>query len=403
MVDIGSEVRQIIAGAPNAGPGSLVPVALPGTTVPSGKEVRDATIAGEEGRGMLCSAAELRLSDDHGGIMVLERGEPGQSLAELFGTDAILDCEITPNRPDCLGHIGVARELAAAAEREMKVDFMPSFLPGGPPDLVPVTIEDSALCRRYIGVVVRDVKVAPSPEWLQARLRAAGVRPINNAVDVSAYVMLEYGQPLHVFDLSRLAGPEIRVRRAREGERLLCLDGQERHLTPAMLVIADSRRPLAIGGVIGGEDSKVTETTTNVLLESACFDGVNIRATSRAFSLRTEASLRNEKHLSSELPLAGARRAAQLLTELTGGVVSSQWADEYPVPQEPVRVTLEPWRIDALMGTGGNPTNPFVGVDDHDRNFGDSRVDEPIDVADGAAPIVVAAQQAVARDLHHRP
>lgn len=351
QVDIGGEVRQIIAGAPNAGPGSLVPVALPGTVVPDGKEVRDARIAGEEGRGMLCSAAELRLTEDHAGIMVLDRGQPGQSLAELFPTDAILDCEITPNRPDCLGHIGVARELAAAAGREMKVDFMPSFLPGGPSDLVPVTIEEPDLCRRYIGVAVRGVKVGPSPEWMQSRLRSAGVRPINNAVDVSAYVMLEYGQPLHVFDLDRLAGPEIRVRRARDGERLVCLDGQERSLTSEMLVIADAERPVAIGGVIGGEDSKVTEATTSILLESACFDGVNVRATSRAFALRTEASLRNEKHLSSELPLAGARRAAQLLAELTGGTVSGEWSDEYPRPQEPVRVSLEPWRIDALMGT----------------------------------------------------
>ena len=351
QVDIGGEVRQIIAGAPNAGPGSLVPVALPGTVVPSGKEVRDARIAGEEGRGMLCSAAELKLSEDHAGILVLERGEPGQSLAELFPADAILECEITPNRPDCLGHMGVARELAAAARREMKVDFMPSFVPGGPPDRIPVSIEEPGLCRRYIGVAVRGARIEPSPEWMQRRLRAGGVRPINNAVDVTAYVMLEYGQPLHVFDLQKLEGPEIRVRRAHPGETLLCLDGQLRALTTAMLVIADAERPVAIGGVIGGQESGVTDNTTDLLLEAASFDGINVRATSRAFALRTEASLRNEKHLSSELALAAARRAAQLLVELTGGTVSGEWTDHYPVPQEPVRVSLEPWRIDALMGT----------------------------------------------------
>ena len=351
QVDIGGEVRQIIAGAPNAGPGSLVPVALPGTVVPGGKEVRDARIAGEEGRGMLCSAAELNLSDDHAGILVLDRGEPGQSLAELYPIEAVFDCEITPNRPDCLGHIGVARELAAAAGREMRVDFMPSFVAGGPPDRVAVTIEEPSLCRRYIGVVVRGARIEPSPEWMQRRLRAAGVRPINNAVDVTAYVMLEYGQPLHVFDLARLAGPEIRVRRARDGETLLCLDGQMRKLTPAMLVIADAERPVAVGGVIGGQESGVTGSSRDLLLESAAFDGINVRATSRALALRTEASLRNEKHLSSELALAGARRAAELLAEITGGTVSAEWADEYPAPQEPVRVTLEPWRIEALMGT----------------------------------------------------
>lgn len=350
-VDIGGEVRQIIAGAPNAGPGALVPVALPGTVVPSGKEVRDATIAGEEGRGMLCSAAELKLSEDHAGILVLDRGEPGQSLAELFPAQAVFECEITPNRPDCLGHIGVARELAAAAMREMKVDFMPSFVPGGPPDRIPVTIEEPALCRRYIGVAVRGVRIGPSPEWMQRRLRASGVRPINNAVDVTAYVLLEYGQPLHVFDLGKLAGPEIRVRRGRNGERLLGLDGQERALSEKVLVIADAERPIAIAGVIGGEESSVTEATSDILLEAASFDGVNIRATSRAFALRTEASLRFEKHLSCELALAGARRAAQLLAELTGGSVSGEWTDEYPTPQEPVRVNFEPWRIDALMGT----------------------------------------------------
>jgi len=351
QVDIGTEVRQIIAGAPNAGPGSLVPVALPGTVVPSGKEVRDARIAGEEGRGMLCSAAELKLADDHSGILVLERGEPGQSLAELFPTDAVFECEVTPNRPDCLGHLGVARELSASAQRDLKVDFMPSFVAGGPADRIPVDIEEPTLCRRYIGVVVRGVTIAPSPEWMQRRLRAAGVRPISNAVDVTAYVMLEYGQPLHVFDLQKLAGREIRVRRARAGETLVCLDGQERALTAEMLVIADAQAPVAIGGVIGGLESSVTEATTDLLLEAASFDGVNVRATSRAFALRTEASLRNEKHLSSELALAGARRAAELLSALTGGIVSSDWADEYPVPQEPVRVSLQPGRIDALMGT----------------------------------------------------
>ncbi len=354
QVDMGGgEVRQIIAGAPNAGPGTLVPVALPGTVVPNGTEVRDARIAGEVGQGMLCSAAELNLGDDHGGILLLPEGEPGSSLALLYPTDAIFEAEITPNRPDCLGHLGIARELAAAAGRELTHDFMPPFTGGIDPagsELISVSIENTGLCRRYIGGPISGVTVAPSPAWLQRRLRAAGVRPISNLVDVTAYVMLEYGQPLHVFDRVRLAGPEIRVRNAQAGETLLCLDGQRRALSGEMLVIADAERPVAIAGLIGGLESAVTETTREVLLEAATFDGVNIRATSRALHLRTEASSRFEKDLSPELALAAARRAATLISELAAGSVHRDWVDQYPRPQEPIRVTLPPAEIDALLG-----------------------------------------------------
>jgi phenylalanyl-tRNA synthetase beta chain len=355
QVDIGrSAPVQIVAGASNAVAGTLVPVALPGTRVPSGTLVRDGKIAGEAAQGMLCSADELQLGEEREPrIMLLDRGEPGESLATYFPVEAIFEAEITPNRPDCLGHLGVARELAAASGRELKVDFMPSFTGGiDPPgsELVGVTIEDPDLCSRYIGAPISGVTVGPSPDWLQRRLRAAGVRPISNLVDVTAYVMLEYGQPLHVFDLAKLAGPEIRVRRARSGERLACLDGQERTLTERMLVIADRERPVALAGLIGGEESGVTAGTTTVLLEAANFDGVNVRATSRAFSLRTEASTRFEKGIAPELALAGARRAATLIAELAGGRVHRDWPDQYPRPQQPVRVRVEPEKIDALLG-----------------------------------------------------
>ena len=355
QVDVGGgQTRQIVAGAANAVAGTLVPVALPGTRVPSGTLVRDGKIAGELAQGMLCSADELLQAEERvPRIMLLGRGEPGESLATYFPVEAILEAEITPNRPDCLGHLGIARELAAAAGRELKVDFMPTFTGGIEPpgtDLVQVTIEEPDLCSRYIGAPITGVKVGPSPEWLQRRLRAAGVRPINNVVDVSAYVMLEYGQPLHVFDLARLAGSEIRVRRAREGERLDCLDGQQRSLTDRMLVIADRDRPLALAGLIGGEDSGVTGATVDVLLESATFDSVSVRATSRALALRTEASSRFEKGLAPELALAGARRAATLVAELAGGSVHRDWADEYPRPQQPVRVRVDPLQVDALLG-----------------------------------------------------
>src|SRR6266581_7847308 len=248
LVDLGGKIEQIIAGAPNAVPGSLVPVALPGTTVPNGKLVKDLNIAGFNGRGMMCSASELLLGDDHSGILILDAGRAGDPLTSVIPSQAIMDAEVTSNRPDCMGHLGVARELAAGLDRPLRADFMPAFTGTADPpgrEMVKVSIEDPELCSRYIGGVITGVKVGPSPDWMQRRLRAAGVRPINNIVDISNYVLLEYAQPLHAFDLNKLTGPEIHVRRARAQEKLLCLDGVERELTSEMLVIADSKRPVA--------------------------------------------------------------------------------------------------------------------------------------------------------------
>lgn len=356
QVDVGeAEPRTIVAGAPNAVAGTLVPVALPGTTVPSGTYVRDGKIAGVPAQGMLCSADELLLSDERvRAIVLLERGEPGRPLTDVIPSEAILEAEINSNRPDCLGHSGIARELAAALGRPLKHDFMPSFLGGGDPpgsELVKVAIEAADLCRRYIGAVVTGVRIEPSPPWLQRRLRSAGVRPINNLVDITNYVLLEYAQPLHVFDLRKLRGPEIRVRRAAAGERLRCLDGVDRALEPSMLVIADAERPVALAGVIGGEETAVGGSTVDVLLEAATFDGPNVRRTALALGLRTEASARFEKGLPPELALAGARRGAALLAQLAGGTVHREWPDVYPRPQEPVRVRVEPEKVDRLLGT----------------------------------------------------
>ena len=353
QVDLGGRVVQIIAGAPNAVPGTLVPVALPGTTVPNGNVVKDMEIAGFKAGGMLCSASELLLSDDHAGILILDAGTPGEPLTTVIPSQAVMEAEVTSNRPDCMGHLGIARELAAGLDRPLKRDFMPAFTgTANPPgrDLVKVTIEDPELCSRYIGGVIKGVKVAPSPDWLQRRLRACGVRPINNIVDITNYVLLEYAQPLHAFDLTKLSGPEIRVRRAAEGEKLLCLDGVERELKPEMLVIADAQRPVAIAGVIGGEETAVTQETTEILLEAATFSGPSVRQTSRTLGLRTEASARFERGLPPELALAGARRAASLIAELAGGTVHREWPDVYPRPQEPVRVRLKPWLIDEVLG-----------------------------------------------------
>jgi phenylalanyl-tRNA synthetase beta chain len=355
QVDVGrGQVRQIIAGAPNAVAGTLVPVALPGTRVPSGTVVRDGKIAGEAAQGMLCSADELLQAEEREPkIMLLDQGDPGESLAKYFPVEAIFEAEITPNRPDCLGHLGVARELAAAARREFKADFMPPFIEGEAPpaaELIEVVIEVPDLCSRFVAVPVTGVRVGPSPDWVQRRLRAAGVRPISNVVDATAYVMLEYGKPTHVFDAAKLAGRKLAVREAREGESLLCLDGQVRALRPGMLVVADADRPVAIGGIIGGEESGVTDSTTEVVIESAGWDGVNIRATSRALNLRTEASLRHEKGLAPELAMAGARRAAALVKEWAEGHVHTEWIDVYPRPQQPIRVRVDPRKVDALLG-----------------------------------------------------
>jgi phenylalanyl-tRNA synthetase beta chain len=354
-VDLGSETRTIVAGAPNAVAGTLVPVALPGTTVPNGTLVRDAKIAGVPAQGMLCSADELLICDERvRAILLLDRGEPGRPLTDVLPSEAILEAEVNSNRPDCLGHVGVAREVAAALDRPLRRDFMPAFTGGVDPpggDLVKIAIEAEDLCARYIGGVVTGVRVGPSPLWLHRRLCSAGVRPINNLVDITNYVLLEYAQPLHVFDLRKLHGPEIRVRRAAPGERLLCLDGVERELTPEMLVIADSDRPVAIAGVMGGDETAVAEDTVDVLLEAATFDGPNVRRTARALGLRTEASSRFERGLPPELALAGARRAAALLAELAGGQVHREWPDVYPRPQEPVRVRVHPDKVDAVLGT----------------------------------------------------
>ena len=353
QVDLGDKVQQIVAGAPNAVPGSLVPVALPGVTVPDGKLVKDMNIAGYKASGMLCSASELLLGDDHSGILILESGVPGYPLTSVIPNQAIMEAEVTSNRPDCMGHLGVARELAAGLDRPLKRDFMPAFTGSADPpghDLITVTIDEPDLCSRYIGGVIKNVRVAPSPGWLQRRLRACGVRPINNLVDITNYVLLEYAQPLHVFDLAKLASSEVHVRRARERETLLCLDGIERELSKDMLVIADADRPVAIAGVIGGEESAVTDATTDILLEAATFNGPSVRQTARSFGLRTEASARFERGLPPELAQAGARRAASMIAELAGGLVLREWADVYPRPQVPISINLRPDLVDQVLG-----------------------------------------------------
>jgi phenylalanyl-tRNA synthetase beta chain len=273
-VDYGQERATVVTGAPNIKLGDRVPFALVGAELidmhqepPKLQKLRPAKIRGVESLGMVCSAAELGLGGDHSGILILDPTTPvGRPLADVLG-DTIFELELTPNRSDCLSVLGVAQEVAALTEKPFSE---PSFQldAKGPPtaDRVRIEIADADLCRRYSAGIVQGVKVGPSPAWMQDRLTAAGVRPINNVVDVTNYVMLEYGQPMHAFDFDRIAGGRIVVRRARTGERLRTLDGSDRALDPEMLVIADAERAVAVAGVMGGEDSEVSDATTTVLL-----------------------------------------------------------------------------------------------------------------------------------------
>ncbi len=343
----GTSERAVVCGAPNVRPGGCYPLALPDCTLPNGMTVRPTRIRGVESAGMLCAEDELGLSSDHSGLLELpEDATPGAPLrAILGGPDIVLDLEITPNRPDCLSLLGIARELAAIRRRPLKP--LPLDLPaaGGPPSVaeaVRVTVEAPDLCPRYTARLIRGVRIAPSPRWMQIRLSRAGLRPICNVVDVTNYVLLEMGQPLHAFDLARLAGPEIRVRRAAEGELIRTLDGVDRELDPSILVIADAVRPVAVAGVMGGEGSEVSDPTSDILLESACFHPPAIRAAARRLGLSTESSHRFARGVDPELAEVASRRAASLLVALAGGAIAPGAVDLYPTPARPRRIVCRP-------------------------------------------------------------
>ena len=356
-VDTGSEEVEVVCGAPNVAAGQKVCFAKPGANLfnpHTGKPepLKPARIRGVVSQGMICSELELGLGEDHTGIIVLpDDAQVGTPLDSYLG-DTILDLEVTPNRLDCLSILGVAREVAAltrAAVREPEL----SYPEEGPPvsEEVSVSIADPDLCNRYTASLVRGVRVGPSPGWLQERLAKAGLRPINNVVDVTNYVMLEYNQPLHAFDYHRLKDRTIVVRRARTGETLVTLDGVERRLNPQVLVIADAHDPIGIGGVIGGANSEISPETTNVLLESANFDGLNNRETAQNFRLRTDATLRFEKGLRPELAPIALRRAVQLMQEVTGGRVAPGIIDVFPNPQGfPKTVRLTTGRLKKVLG-----------------------------------------------------
>ncbi len=319
--------------------------------------LKPSKIRGVPSEGMVCSEKELGISDDHEGIILLEDDAPvGVPLADYLG-DVVLDIDLTPNLARCLSVIGVAREVAALTGQKARVPDPMVLAEGAPIEgQVEIRIEDPDLCNRYSAMLVRDVKIGPSPKWMQRRLTLAGMRPINNIVDVTNYVMLEWGQPLHAFDYDLLrparAGgpPTIIVRRARPGERMTTLDGVDRDLTPEMLLITDGGGPVAIAGVMGGLESEVTAQTRNVLIESANFHAINNRRTSQALKLVSEASIRFSRGIPASRTEPAATRAAELMRTLAGGVVARGLADNYPVPQKQRTVRLRPPQVGRVLG-----------------------------------------------------
>ncbi len=361
-VNTGKETQGIVCGAPNVAAGQKVAVALVGATIPHNQHDPDgkpfvlekAKIRGVESNGMICSAFELGLGDDAAGIIVLDpEGKAGTPLAKYLGqTDVIFEIGITPNRADCLSHIGVAREMALLSRKQVRI-----------PNLrlkesstvstknAKIIIEDKQGCPRYSARVLRDVAIKPSPKWLQDLLNSVGVRPINNVVDVTNYVLMEFGQPLHAFDYDKLTQHTIVVKRAKAGEHFTTLDGKERILNAETLMICDAERPVAIAGVMGGGNSEISEGTRNILIESAYFDPRSIRRTSRFLGLSTEASYRFERGTDFGNTAYAVDRAAQMIQELSGAEVLKGVLDIVPKKRKPLVVKLRVSRTNEVLGT----------------------------------------------------
>lgn len=371
-VDVGNETLQIVTGAPNVRADALIPVALNNSTIAGGKKIKNGKLRGVESCGMMCSFEELGLdyADYEGGIgdgiIILEdlsdfrdlddvqkRALIGKDIMEVLGAgETVIDFEVTSNRADCFSVLGLALEAAVTegghfAKPSVCVkeegDKMAS-------DLVSVEIQDPDLCPRYMARVVTDVKIGPSPKWMRERLQSAGVRAINNIVDITNYVMLEYGQPMHAFDKRMLHDDHILVRRAKDGEKIKTLDGQERDLTHDMLVIADSLGPVALAGIMGGENSEITDETQAIVFEAAVFDSVTVRRGAKKVGLRTEASSRFEKGLDVINCAEALERAVQLVEELGAGKVCKGIVDCYPIRKEPRHVKYSPEAVNRFIG-----------------------------------------------------
>lgn len=360
-IDVGGERElQIVTGAQNVSVGDLVPVALDGSTLPGGKEIRTGKLRGELSEGMLCSLGELGLEQRdfpyaiEDGIFILEEDcVPGDDIRAVCGlNDSVVEFEITNNRPDCLSVRGLARESACTFRTPLTL--AEPTVTAGHGDIhekLSVEIKDAELCPRYTARMVKNIKIAPSPKWMRRRLRASGVRPINNIVDITNYVMLEYGQPMHAFDYACLHDGKIIVRRAEEGESLRTLDGNDHALTPGMLVIADPEGPVALAGVMGGANSEITEETTTIVFESANFLGHSIRKTAIALGMRTDASGRFEKGLDPLATVPAVDRACELVEMLGAGEVLDGTIDVLAKAPETTFIELDEKRINALLGT----------------------------------------------------
>ena len=346
-VTTGRVVTEVVTGAWNLKVGDRVPYALPGSRLRD-RRIDTRAFLGVQSAGMLCSAIELGLGEDAAGIMILDPSAPlGADLRTLYPRDTILELEIKSNRPDLLCHLGIAREVGAIFNLPLRPPSIPKVRPANAPELVRIDAPDG--CRRFNGRLMTGVTVAASPTWMQARLRAAGVRPISNIVDITNYVMLESGQPMHAFDYRRLKDGRIVVRRARDGEEIACLDGKTRRLAPTDMVVADTQRAQGIAGIIGGADSAVESGTTDIFLEAATWEPRSIRRTARRLGLRTEASSRFEKGLSPELSRPAIERAAALVAELAGGTATRS-TDVYPGPLTLTTIEVDADRIDRVLG-----------------------------------------------------
>lgn len=360
-VNAGGELLQVVCGAPNVKAGAYYPFAPVGSTLPGGLKLKKAKIRGEYSHGMLCSPSEIGLGTDHDGILELD-GTPelGMPLVEALGLDdSRLDVEVTANRGDLLSHVGVAREVLDGSQTIQLPE-----IPGSPgleltfqrgtheveQGGVSIQIDDPDMCSRYLGVVIRGVKVGPSPEWLQTRLRAVDARPINNVVDATNYVLMELGQPTHAFDLAKLADQRIVVRRAKEGEGLTTLDGTERRLSPEMLAICDGDGATAIAGVMGGQDSEVSDETTDVLLECALFDPPSTRSTRRALGMSTDASYRYERGVDPDAMETAVARCVELILATAGGTVEGSVLDVHPTAVEVIDLELRRARLTQVLG-----------------------------------------------------
>jgi phenylalanyl-tRNA synthetase beta chain len=349
------EPRTIVCGAPNVAAGQTVAVSLPGAVLPNGMTIKEAELRGVRSSGMILSEAELAFEQNSPGIMVLpDDWEAGAPLAEKLPVhEQVLEVEVTPNRPDCLSVIGLAREVGAITGEALREPGPFHFPVDDREASEDITVEvwDPDLCPRYAARVIRGVKIAESPPWLKARLTMAGMRPINNVVDVTNYVMWATGQPLHAFDLEQVAGRKVIARRASPGESIVTLDGNRRVLSEQMLVIADAEKPSVIAGVMGSLDSEVTEATTNILLEAANFSGPSIMKTSSALGLRSESSTRFEKGIDRNLVPLALDMACQMLTEICGGTVSRGTVDVLADEVHPWELALRPARITTVLGT----------------------------------------------------